>query len=182
VLPRGNSLSTSVNSKADSLVRLLRNGGDFSDLASQFSDDPGSKSNGGVYDFFPKGRMVKPFNDFSFNKPIGAIGSVETSYGVHVIEVLDRRKKVEEVEVAKIIRQIDASDKTKRDAYSESNEFAIEASDRSALESAAKEAGYTFSEAVDVRRNATSVSGMTNSSINFFFSPFLLNDILEPFT
>jgi len=153
-----------LNSKADSLVRLLRNGDDFSDLASRFSDDPGSKSNGGVYDFFPKGRMVKPFNDFSFNKPIGAIGSVETSYGVHVIEVLDRRKKVEEVEVAKIIRQIDASDKTKREAYSESNEFAIEASDRAALESAAKEAGYTFSEAVDVRRNATSVSGMTKAT------------------
>ncbi|MDA1382266.1 MAG: peptidylprolyl isomerase [Bacteroidetes bacterium] len=153
-----------LNSKADSLVRLLKNGADFTDLTTRFSDDPGSKSNGGVYEFFPQNRMVKPFNDFSFDKPIGSIGSVETSYGVHVIEVLDRRKKVEEVEVAKITRQIGASDKTKRDAYSESNEFAIESSDRATLESAAKEAGYTVSEARDVRRNSTSVSGMTNAT------------------
>ena len=153
-----------LNSKADSLVRLLKNGADFTDFASRFSDDPGSKSNGGVYEFFPQNRMVKPFNDFSFDKPIGSIGSVETSYGVHVIEVLDRRKKVEEVEVAKITRQIGASDKTKRDAYSESNEFAIESSDRAALESAAKEAGYTVSEALDIRRKSTSVSGMTNAT------------------
>jgi peptidyl-prolyl cis-trans isomerase D len=152
-----------LNSKADSLEKLLKNGADFTDLASRFSDDPGSKSNGGVYDFFPKGKMVQPFNDFSFNKPIGSIGSVETNYGVHVIEVLDRRKKVEEVEVAKIIRTIGASDKTKRDAYSTSNEFAIEATDRASLENSAKEAGYTFSEAIDVRRGATSISSMKDA-------------------
>ena len=151
-----------LNSKADSLVRLLKNGADFTDFATRFSDDPGSKSNGGVYEFFPQNRMVKPFNDFSFNKPVGSIGSVETSYGVHVIEVLDRRKKVEEVEVAKITRLLDASDKTRRDAYSDANEFAIESSDRETLESAAKEAGYTVSEAVDMRRTSTSIAGMTN--------------------
>jgi peptidyl-prolyl cis-trans isomerase D len=108
--------------------------------------------------------MVKPFNDFSFDKPIGSIGSVETSYGVHVIEVLDRRKEVEEVEVAKITRQIGASDKTKSAAYSESIKFAIESSDRATLESAAKEAGYTLSEALDIRRKSTSVSGMTKAT------------------
>jgi peptidyl-prolyl cis-trans isomerase D len=170
-----------LNSKADSLVRLLKNGADFTDFASRFSDDPGSKSNGGVYEFFPQNRMVKPFNDFSFDKPVGSIGSVETSYGVHVIEVLDRRKKVEEVEVAKITRQIGASDKTKRDAYSESNEFAIESSDRAALESAAKEAGYTVSEALDIRRKSTSVSGMTNATelVNWAYNA-VVGEISQP--
>ena len=170
-----------LNSKADSLVRLLKNGADFTDFASRFSDDPGSKSNGGVYEFFPQNRMVKPFNDFSFDKPIGSIGSVETSYGVHVIEVLDRRKKVEEVEVAKITRQIGASDKTKRDAYSASNEFAIESSDRAALESAAKEAGYTVSEALDIRRKSTSVSGMTNATelVNWAYNA-VVGEISQP--
>ncbi|MFB1021070.1 MAG: peptidylprolyl isomerase, partial [Flavobacteriales bacterium] len=170
-----------LNSKADSLVRLLKNGADFTDFASRFSDDPGSKSKGGVYEFFPQNQMVKPFNDFSFDKPIGSIGSVETSYGVHVIEVLDRRKKVEEVEVAKITRQIGASDKTKRDAYSESNEFAIESSDRAALESAAKEAGYTVSEALDIRRKSTSVSGMTNATelVNWAYNA-VVGEISQP--
>jgi len=175
-----------LNSKADSLERLLKNGADFTDLASRFSDDPGSKSNGGVYDFFPQGRMVQPFNDFSFNKPIGSIGSVETNYGVHVIEVLDRRKKVEEVEVAKITRNIAASDKTKRDAYSASNEFAIETTDRISLENSAEEAGYTFNEVTDIKRNATSISGMKdarelvnwayNAELGEISQPILIDD------
>ncbi len=155
---------TALNSKGDSLVRLLKNGADFTKLASNFSDDPGSKTNGGVYDFFPKGRMVKEFNDFSFNKRIGTIGSVETSYGVHVIEVLDRRKKVEEVEVAMISRSLDASDKTKRDSYANANEFAIESSDKESLIASAKESGYTSNDIKDIVRSATSLSGLRNAT------------------
>ena len=60
-----------LGARADSLKRVLRNGGDFDDLVQRFSGDPGSKATGGVYDFFPKGRMVKPFEDFCFDKPIG---------------------------------------------------------------------------------------------------------------
>jgi peptidyl-prolyl cis-trans isomerase D len=163
---------SALHSKADSLERLLRNGADFTDLAARFSDDPGSKSNGGVYDFFPQGRMVKPFDDFSFNKRIGSIGSVETSYGVHVIEVLDRRKEVEEVEVAMITRSMDASDKTKRDSYADANEFAIESSDRASLEAAAGDAGYTYSEALNIVRASKSLSGMRNASelVNWAYS------------
>jgi peptidyl-prolyl cis-trans isomerase D len=146
------------------LVRLLKNGADFTDLASRFSDDPGSKTNGGVYDFFPKGRMVKEFNDFSFNKRIGTIGSVETNYGIHVIEVLDRRKKVEEVEVAMIVRSLDASDKTKRDAYADANEFAIESTDQESLIASAKDAGYTSSDIKNVIRKATSLAGLLDAT------------------
>ncbi len=153
-----------LNSKADSLVRVIKSGQDFGALAARYSDDPGSKSNGGVYDFFPKGQMVPPFNDFSFGKRIGTIGSVETSYGVHVIEVLDRRYRVEEAEVALITRQVGASDKTKRDAYSAANEFAIEYSTKEELVLAAEEAGYTSSEVVNVIRNAKTISGIRDAS------------------
>ena len=152
-----------LNAKADSLVRIIKSGQDFGALAARYSDDPGSKSNGGVYDFFPQGQMVPPFNDFSFGKRIGTIGSVETSYGVHVIEVLDRRYKVEEAEVALITSQVGASDKTKRDAYSAANEFAIEYSTKEELVVAAEEAGYTTSEVVNVIRNAQSVSGIRDA-------------------
>ena len=51
--------------RADSLKRALRRGASFEDLAERFSEDPGSKSKGGFYDLFPRGRMVKPFEDFA---------------------------------------------------------------------------------------------------------------------
>jgi len=152
-----------LNSKADSLVRMIKSGQDFGALAARYSDDPGSKSNGGVYEFFPQGQMVKPFNDFSFKKRIGTIGSVETSYGVHVIEVLDRRYKIEEVEVAMITRQVGASDATRREAYAAANDFAIEYSKKEELVAAAEEAGFTTSEALNVVRGASSLSGIRDA-------------------
>ena len=170
-----------LNAKADSLVRVIKSGQDFGALAARYSDDPGSKSNGGVYEFFPQGQMVPPFNDFSFNKRIGSIGSVETSYGVHVIEVLDRRYKIEQAEVAMITRQIGASDATKREAYAAANDFAIEYSNKEDLVSAAEEEGYTTSEALNVIRAAQSLSGIREARelVSWIYSAEL-NEISHP--
>ena len=170
-----------LNAKADSLVRVIKSGQDFGALAARYSDDPGSKSNGGVYEFFPQGQMVPPFNDFSFNKKIGSIGSVETSYGVHVIEVLDRRYRIEQAEVAMITRQIGASDATKREAYAAANDFAIEYSNKEDLVTAAEEAGYTTSEALNVIRAAQSLSGIREARelVSWIYSAEL-NEISHP--
>lgn len=155
---------TKINAKADSLKRLLRNGADFTELAAQHSDDPGSKNNGGVYDFFPQGQMVPEFNDFSFNKRVGSLGSVTTTYGVHIIEVLDRRYKVEEAEVAMISRDLGASDETRRAAYAAANDFAIEYSNKDEIVTAAEAEGYTTNVSLGVARTAKSVTGIRNGS------------------
>jgi peptidyl-prolyl cis-trans isomerase D len=153
-----------LNATADSLRRVLRNGGDFTDLAARFSEDPGSKSNGGLYDFFPQGQMVPEFNDFCFDKRVGSIGAVETSYGVHLIEVLDRRYKVEEVEVAAILFQIVPSEETKREAYNAANDFAIESSNKEQLIISAEVEGYTSSEVLNIIREAKSISELRDAS------------------
>ena len=150
--------------RADSLKRVLRNGGDFDDLVQRFSGDPGSKSTGGVYDFFPKGRMVKPFEDFCFDKPIGSLGWVETTYGVHLIEVLDRRTEIEEASVAFITKAVSASSETARDAYAMASEFAINATDKESLVTAAEEAGYATGEAKDIAPAAQAIAGVRDAS------------------
>ena len=150
--------------RADSLKRVLRNGGDFDDLVQRFSGDPGSKNTGGVYDFFPKGRMVKPFEDFCFDKPSGALGWVETTYGVHLIEVLDRRTEIEEARVAFITKPVAASAATARDAYAMASEFAINATDKESLMAAAKEAGYATGEANSIAPSARSIAGVKDAS------------------
>jgi peptidyl-prolyl cis-trans isomerase D len=150
--------------RADSLKRVLRNGGEFDDLVQRFSGDPGSKSTGGMYDFFPRGRMVKPFEDFCFDKPVGAIGWVETTYGVHLIEVLDRRSEVEEARVAFITRKVGASATTARDAYAQASEFAINATDKESLMAAAAEAGYATGEANSIAPAARSIAGVRDAA------------------
>jgi parvulin-like peptidyl-prolyl isomerase len=63
-------------------------------MAKQFSEDPGSKDNGGLYENFGRGQMVKPFEDAAFSVPVGQIsGVVETTYGYHIIQVVDRKKE-----------------------------------------------------------------------------------------
>ena len=153
-----------LGARADSLKRVLRNGGDFDDLVQRFSGDPGSKATGGVYDFFPKGRMVKPFEDFCFDKPIGALGWVETTYGVHLIEVLDRRSEVEEARVAFITKPVSASSGTAREAYAMASEFAINATDKESLMAAAADAGYATGEANSIAPAARSIAGVRDAT------------------
>ena len=153
-----------LGARADSLKRVLRNGGDFDDLVQRFSGDPGSKATGGVYDFFPKGRMVKPFEDFCFDKPIGALGWVETTYGVHLIEVLDRRSEVEEARVAFITTPVSASSGTAREAYAMASEFVINATDKESLMAAAADAGYATGEANSIAPAARSIAGVRDAA------------------
>jgi parvulin-like peptidyl-prolyl isomerase len=88
--------------KIESLLARAKAGEDFAELAKQYSEDPGSKDNGGLYEDFGRGQMVKPFEDAAFSVPVGEIsGVVETSYGYHIIKVVDRKKETRSFEEAR---------------------------------------------------------------------------------
>ena len=150
--------------RADSLKRALRRGASFADLAERFSEDPGSKSTGGVYELFPRGRMVKPFENFCFENKPGAIGAVETAFGVHLIEVLEQTAAKARVEVALIERTIEPSPTTARESYSAASEFAIQATSREEFMQSAGDAGYATNVATDVVRGSNSLSGLRNAA------------------
>jgi parvulin-like peptidyl-prolyl isomerase len=80
--------------KIEDILVKAKAGEDFAALAKQFSEDPGFKDNGGLYENFGRGQMVKPFEDAAFSVPVGQIsGIVETAYGFHIIQVVDRKKE-----------------------------------------------------------------------------------------
>ncbi len=67
-------------------------GEDFAKLATELSDDPGSKARGGDLGFFGRGRMIKEFEEAAFNGAPGAlVGPVKTSFGYHLILVVEKR-------------------------------------------------------------------------------------------
>lgn len=81
-----------VKKQADELVRKLRSGADFAALAKEFSEDPGSKENGGDLGFFDRGRMVPEFEKAAFSQAPNQVGDpVKTQYGYHIIEVLQKQ-------------------------------------------------------------------------------------------
>ncbi len=90
----------SIKALAKEVCDRAKSGEDFVSLVETYSEDPGSNKNGGIYEDFPRGRMVQTFEDASFTLPIGSISDlVETPYGYHIIKILDRKegKKLEDV-------------------------------------------------------------------------------------
>jgi len=62
----------------------------FAEVAKKESQDPGSAAQGGDLGFFPRGQMVKAFDDVAFSAKKGEIlGPVQSEFGWHVIEVTD---------------------------------------------------------------------------------------------
>jgi len=105
-----------IHKKMEEILSRVKSGEDFAELAKTYSEDPGSKDNGGLYENFGRGQMVKPFEDAAFSIPIGEISDiVETSFGYHIIKVTDRKKEtrpLEEVrsEIEGQLRQIQEND------------------------------------------------------------------------
>jgi peptidyl-prolyl cis-trans isomerase D len=75
--------------KAEALLAEVKKAPNtFADVAKKNSEDPGSAAEGGDLGFFPRGRMVKAFDDAVFAaKPGDIVGPVETQFGYHIIQV-----------------------------------------------------------------------------------------------
>jgi peptidyl-prolyl cis-trans isomerase C len=78
--------------EADQVIKKLKGGAKFEDLAKQYSLDP-SKSNGGDLGWFTTARMVKPFGDAVKELKKGEYTQqpVQTQFGWHVIQLEDTR-------------------------------------------------------------------------------------------
>lgn len=91
----------------DDLLKRVKAGEDFSKLATQYSEDPGSKNNGGELPPFEKGRMVPEFEAAAFALKTNEVSDVvTTSYGFHIIKLLEKTpaKKLEFSNVADNIK------------------------------------------------------------------------------
>ena len=128
------------------LAQAQANPGMFMMLAMSNSDDS-SANQGGDLGYFAPGQMVKPFNDFAFNNPVGKIGLVETEFGYHIIQVTDKQ---DAVKLATIAQKIEPSEATNDKIYTQATKFEMDAANKdfAALVKAAK---LTSSPAVRVK-------------------------------
>lgn len=113
-------------SLADSLFKVVKSDKDkFSELAQEFSEDPGSKSQGGDLGWFTYGMMVPEFNEFVFENAEGSMGMVETDFGFHIISIEEKTEAQKAVKIATLARQIEASENTLNTLYAEATDFSI---------------------------------------------------------
>jgi len=130
--------------KADDLFRQIQaNPTILESLVATNSDDQGSVQNRGEYDNIVPGQMVKPFNDFVFNSPIGKVGLVETEFGFHIVKVIDKR---DAVRLATIAQRIEPSEATSDDIFKKATKIEMEAKDKD-FAAVAKTLGLTVASA-----------------------------------
>jgi peptidyl-prolyl cis-trans isomerase C len=78
---------------ATKILERVKKGEDFGKLATELSEDPSAKDNGGDLDFFPRDRMVPQFSEAAFKLKKGEISPepVRSDFGFHIIKVTDRK-------------------------------------------------------------------------------------------
>lgn len=137
ILVKFGSNKDSAKAFASQVLARAKKGEDFAALALEYSQDPGSKDRGGEYDYFPKGQMVKPFEDACFNNAPGSVvGPVETDFGYHIIKVSD--KISEEIKYSEIMVTVGMTMNTKKQLRRDALSFKQQLDDGQNIESLAK--------------------------------------------
>ena len=156
--------------KADAAVKKLKAGADFAALAKAESDDPGSKASGGDLGSFPRGRMVKEFETAAFDaKEKEIVGPVRTSFGWHVIQVLEKTgERVQPFfEVAPGIRQRLQEDRAREEA----KRLAAQLSEKVAKLGKASDDDLRKLASSGVTFNETDFLGRTDAPAGIGFNP-----------
>ena len=77
-------------SQAYDIYNRVLSGGNFAQLAMQYSKCP-SKMKGGDLGWFGRGQMVKPFEDAAFSYNPGDVTVIQTQFGWHVVYITGQR-------------------------------------------------------------------------------------------
>ena len=155
-----------VQAKADSLLNVLKKGGDFVSLAKEFSVDQAAET-GGELGWFTEATALRGVNDdfkkAVFSTDVNKYAIVKSLYGTHIIKVTDKTSKVDKYKVADIDMTVSPSSKTYGNIYNELNQFISKNQDVAKLEEAAKEAGYNVLANVPVSAMDQTIGSIKNS-------------------
>jgi peptidyl-prolyl cis-trans isomerase D len=138
-----------VKKQAEDLLAKVRAGGNFAQLATQYSEDEVSKAKGGDLDYFNKGQMVPEFDKAAFSMSPGQISDlVKTQYGFHIIQVMDKKAATTKP-LAEVRAQIEDQlkwDRAQAEAQRTADEVAAKLKTPADIDTVAKPRGLTVGE------------------------------------
>ena len=146
----------------DSLKTLISEGISFVELAKSNSEDQGSASNGGDLGWFSEGTMVAEFNEACFSANKGDLVVVNTQFGTHLIEVVDKSKSIEKYKVAYLDRQITYSNSTYQNIFARAGKFAAENSDYEQFNASATAENLSKRISDELQESTISIPGLEN--------------------
>jgi hypothetical protein len=97
------ALNAPAKTRAEEALSKVKGGGDFAELAKEYSGDPSTAAEGGNLDWFERGIMVKEFEDVAFALKKGDVSDlVKTRFGYHIIRCDDIEKDKKTGEVTRV--------------------------------------------------------------------------------
>lgn len=177
-----------IDELTDILDQVKAKPSEFSNLAKEFSQDPGSGSRGGDLGWFGHGRMVAQFDSVAFALKKGEVSEpFETSFGFHILTVDDKKVEdgEEQVKARHILIKYEISNETKSNVKDASQSFVAHANHNN-FDTLAEELNGVVTESPMVAIDGSDFQGngkeaynkvafMANSYFNYGFLTFLEN-------
>ena len=113
---------------ADSILAQIKGGAKFMDLLDLSSDKVSNEADGEI-EFDYRAGMAPEFKAFAFDNKEGDIDVVGTSFGYHVIEVLEQKSFNKAIKVATLADKVEPSDQTLQDVFNKMSKFEIASKD-----------------------------------------------------
>jgi peptidyl-prolyl cis-trans isomerase D len=169
--------------KADSILTAIKGGSDFGLLAALLSDDEGSKNNKGEYNFSSVDitNLAKEFGDFILYKPTGSREVVKTSFGYHIIEVLNQKDFQEAYKMAYVSKRIASSQETDNAASSSATQFSGNSRDPKSFDANLTTMKLVKRTADNIREMDYSVAGMPSRAMVKWIFENKVGSVSEPF-
>lgn len=150
----------------DSLVTVLKAGGDFAELARQYSMDQTGAEGGELGWCTEVGAMRMlgdDFRDLIFTTPVNEPVVHKTAYGTYIFKVTEKTASVPKYKLAYIMQEVSASSKTQSDLYNALNQFIATNNSVEKMMAAAKDAGYELMADVRVSSNDRNIGSVADS-------------------
>ena len=92
--PKDAKAQEEAQERARAALERIKKGEEFATVATELTEDPSGKENGGDLDYFTKDQMVPEFANIAFQMQPGQVSNpVRTQFGWHVIKLEDRRNR-----------------------------------------------------------------------------------------
>jgi PPIC-type PPIASE domain. len=145
-------------SLADSLVTVIKKGGNFVDLVKKYS---ASAANDGEIGWF-KEVANNPIVTAAFNAKKGEVVTIEAQDGIHILQVEDKGPEVKKYQVAMVEVDVAPSNRTYQDVYSKASKFVAEFNTFDKFEKISNDPKYSQQKRVanNLKENDKTIAGL----------------------
>jgi peptidyl-prolyl cis-trans isomerase D len=149
--------------RIDSLIQLIRSGKSFADIASAESNGQSNGDMGWQTEASLVGGVDVKFANALFDAKLNDLFTVKTTYGTHLVQVVEKTKPVKKYKVGAIRMEVTPSQDTYNKLYNNLNQYISKNHQLEQFKSAASEAGYVCQTGVQFLENQPNIASIENS-------------------